>query len=193
VRRLGLLRHLPTDWNREKRLQGRTDRPLADPLTSERFPLDPTVWRLVASPLRRASDTARLLFGAEPETVPELTEMDWGSFEGRRLSDLRRELGDALACNEAQGLDFRPDGGESPRDVQVRLQGWLVKAAQSPRDIIAVTHKGVMRAAHALATGWDMTADAPEEIDYRLLQIYGLGPGGTLSILKLNAGPEDLR
>ena len=193
MRRLCLLRHLPTDWNHEKRLQGRTDRPLAPAPAVERLPFDAARWRLVSSPLRRAVETARLVFGAEPETVAALAEMDWRDFEGRRLADLRRELGDALARNEARGLDFRPPGGESPRDVQQRLRGWLAEAAGSDRDILAVCHKGVMRAAHAMATGWDMTAAAPDRIDYRRPQIYRLAPDGTLSVSILNAAAEDLR
>lgn len=193
MRRLCLLRHLPTDWNHDKRLQGRTDRPLAPVPAIDMLPYDPANWRLVSSPLRRAVETARLLFGAEPDIVTALTEMDWGTFEGRRLADLQRELGDVLAQNEAQGLDFRPPGGESPRDVQVRLRDWLVEAAGDDRDIIAVSHKGVMRAAHALASGWDMTAIAPDRIDYHRPQIYRLAPDGTLSVSQLNAGAEDLR
>lgn len=193
MRRLCLLRHLPTDWNHEKRLQGRTDRPLAPATAVEMLPYDPAHWRLVSSPLRRAVETARLLFGAEPEIVTALTEMDWGTFEGRRLTDLRHELGDALARNEAQGLDFRPPGGESPRDVQARLRDWLVEVAGSDRDIIAVSHKGVMRAAHAMATGWDMTADAPDRVDYRRPQVYRLAPDGTLAVETLNAEAENLR
>ncbi len=50
-----------------------------------------------------------------------------------------------------------------------------------------------MRAAHAMATGWDMTADAPDRIDYRRPQIYRLALDGTLSVSRLNAAAEDMR
>ena len=143
MRRLCLLRHLPTDWNHEKRLQGRTDRPLAPAPAVERLPFDAARWRLVSSPLRRAVETARLVFGAEPETVAALAEMDWRDFEGRRLADLRRELGDALARNEARGLDFRPPGGESPRDVQQRLPPGLEGVLRLRRGAFVLVVPGV--------------------------------------------------
>jgi len=65
-----------------------------------------------------------------------------------------------MAANEARGLDFRPDGGESPRKVRARLESLLADLAAGP-DAILVTHKGVIRAAVSLATGWDMTAKPP--------------------------------
>jgi probable phosphoglycerate mutase len=54
-----------------------------------------------------------------------------------------------MTQNEAAGLDFRPPGGESPRDVQERLKPYLASLAGPT---IAVTHKGVLRALYALAT-----------------------------------------
>jgi probable phosphoglycerate mutase len=84
--------------------------------------------------------------------------MDWGAWEGRTLADLRAEAPAAMAANEARGLDFRPQGGESPREVRARLEPLL---AEFQGDVICVTHKGVIRAALSLATGWDMTSKPP--------------------------------
>ena len=47
----------------------------------------------------------------------------------KHLADLRAELGPAMAENEARGLDFRPPGGESPREVQARLKPFLADLA----------------------------------------------------------------
>ena len=66
-----------------------------------------------------------------------------------------------MAANEARGLDFRPPGGESPREVCARLQALLGELAADPRPVVAVCHKGVMRAALVLATGWDMRGRPP--------------------------------
>ncbi|MEQ8709581.1 MAG: histidine phosphatase family protein [Rhodospirillales bacterium] len=194
MRRLCLLRHLPTDWNRERRLQGRRDQPLsAQSRPGTTLSLNPEQWRLLSSPLSRCLETARLTFLAEPEPEPALVEMDWGDYEGCRLADLRREAGETLAANEARGLDFRPPGGESPRDVQQRLKHWLAIAAKSDRDILAVTHKGVIRACYALATEWDMTADAPDKPDWTLLQCFMLDAIGRPAIDRLNARLESLQ
>ncbi len=194
MRRLCLLRHLPTDWNREKRLQGRRDQPLSvQSRPTATISLNPEQWQLLSSPMKRCLETARLTFGADPQPEPALIEMDWGEYEGRRLADLRREAGESLAANEARGLDFRPPGGESPRDVQKRLSDWLPVAAKSDRDMVAVTHKGVIRAFYALATGWDMTDDAPDKPDWTQLHCFTLNDGGLPAIDRLNAPLESLQ
>jgi len=74
------------------------------------------------------------------------------------------------------GLDLRPPGGESPRDVQVRLLTWLDdNAARAPRAIV-VTHKGVIRAALALASGWDMRCKPPLRLDWSCAQRFAFDP-----------------
>src|SRR3546814_19659201 len=69
-----------------------------------------------------------------------------------------------MAAAEALGLDLRPPGGESPRQVQDRLKPWLAERSSCGRDTIAVTHKGVIRALYALACGWDMTGPPPDKL-----------------------------
>lgn len=161
---LVLLRHGPTDWNADGRIQGRADVPLSDAgratVAGWRLPADWAGRRWLTSPLARARETAAIL-GADATVDERLTEMDWGDWEGRRLGDLRSELGAAMAAMEASGLDLRPPGGESPRDVAARLAPLLAAIAADGRDTVAVCHKGVIRAALALATGWDMTGKAP--------------------------------
>jgi probable phosphoglycerate mutase len=92
--------------------------------------------------------------------APQLIEMDWGRWEGCSLESLRAEA-PAMAENESRGLDFRPQGGESPREVRAR---WASLVADLRDDVVCITHKGVMRAALSLATGWDMTSKPPLRI-----------------------------
>ncbi|KAA0573185.1 histidine phosphatase family protein [Azospirillum sp. Sh1] len=134
--RIAFLRHGITAWNREGRIQGRTDIPLdqegRDRLARLTLPED---WRdatLHASPLSRAVETARILGNDRPiHTDPRLIEMDWGAWEGRRGHDLRADPASGYRDLEHWGWDFRPPGGESPADVRDRLIGWL-KERQSP-------------------------------------------------------------
>ena len=98
---------------------------------------------------------------AGPEIDMRLIEMDWGAWTGATLAGLRREGAAAMAANEAAGLDFRPEGGESPREVQRRLTAFLHDLARDGRDAVAVTHRGVIRAAVGLATSWDFRAPEP--------------------------------
>ncbi|MBK1838884.1 histidine phosphatase family protein [Azospirillum sp. YIM B02556] len=128
--RLAFLRHGVTGWNREGRIQGRTDIPL-DPEGRDRLAslTLPEPWRdatLHASPLSRAVETATLLVPGRPvHTDPRLIEMDWGAWEGLRGLDLRAAPASGYRDLEHWGWDFRPPGGESPADVRERLTGWL--------------------------------------------------------------------
>ena len=81
--------------------------------------------------------------------------MSFGDWEGSTLADLRSIHGPALTALEDRGLDFRSPNGESPREVQDRLKPWLQELA-AHGDGLAITHKGVIRALYALASGWDM-------------------------------------
>jgi broad specificity phosphatase PhoE len=157
-----LIRHGRTLWNQQGRMQGRSDIPLCATGRAEvrgwRIPQDWQRARWLSSPLRRATETAALLT-TQPVTIePRLIEMDWGDWEGRTLADLRATESAAMAENEALGLDFRPAGGESPREVRARIESLLADLAD---DVVCVTHKGVIRAALSLATGWDMTCKPP--------------------------------
>jgi broad specificity phosphatase PhoE len=163
--RLLLIRHGATEWSEARRLQGR-----ADPGLSPLGRAEVLAWRLpevwndapwLSSPLRRARETAALLTDAPIATEPRLIEMDWGAFEGRTLVDLRAEDPAGMAANEARGLDFRPPGGESPREVAERLRDLAAELAEARTPVIAVAHKGILRAALALATGWAMTTKPP--------------------------------
>lgn len=181
-----VIRHGPTDWNAAGLMQGRADRPLSDAGRKQvRALCLPREWARAAclsSPLSRAMETARLL-GLQPKPEPRLIEMDWGEWEGRSLKELRAELGAAMQENEARGLDFRPAGGESPRDVQERLKPLLARLATPT---VAVTHKGVLRALYALATGWSMEAKAPDKLRNDCAHLFEVSITGAPSVKELN-------
>ncbi len=187
--RLLMIRHAATPWNWSKRIQGLSDIPIDDDARHEAtgwlIPDDfhGALW--ASSPLKRAVETARLLGGA-PREEQRLIEMNWGEWEGDTLESLRQRLGAAMAENEDRGLDFRPPGGESPRDLQDRLRPWLLEIATSGTDTIAVTHKGVIRAVMALATGWDMTGKAPARVLNGAGHIFSLDGQGNPAVVRLN-------
>jgi len=187
---LALIRHGPTAWTQENRLQGHTDVPLSvkgrETVSRWRLPPELAGCQWVSSPLSRALETARILSAATPRIEPRLKEMSYGEWEGRRLPDLRAELGEAMAENEARGLDFRPAGGESPRELQQRLSSWLAEVVLADRPTVAVTHHGVVRALLSLATGWDMTGKPPEKLAWGAVQFFRLGKDGKVAIDRLN-------
>ena len=84
--------------------------------------------------------------------------------------------------NEARGLDFRPEGGESPREVSSRVGLWL-EGITTPT--LAITHRGVIRVALAAATGWDMTGRPPVKLDWSAVHFFRIA-GGRLTVDRLN-------
>ncbi len=193
--KLVLVRHARTAWNAEGRLQGRTDIGLDETGRAQalrmRLPAHIKTLAWWSSPLRRAVETATLMglqFGIEPLLV----EMAWGQWEGHRLADLDAAGGEEMRRNEARGIDFRPPGGESPRDVQRRLKPWLIRIGSAGGDIGAVTHNGVIRALYALATGWDMTGRPPVKLRDGALQVFAVDGQGRIAADVLNLWPESL-
>lgn len=188
--RLVMLRHGPTAWNAEGRIQGRTDTELSPAgrtaLAGRKLPSAFAGLAWSSSPLTRARQTADLLGARDVAVEPRLIEMHWGAFEGLTLAEVRARYGLAMRENEGRGLDFRPDGGESPRDVLARLQSWLGDIAAQGRDTIAVSHKGVLRVALAFSLGWDMTGRAPVKLDWTKLQEFGVSADGGLALVRRN-------
>jgi len=189
--RIALIRHGVTEWNEQGRIQGHTDTALSDAgraaVRSWRLPSEIGTCSWAASPLSRARETARILGAPDDLTIePRLAEMRWGDWEGRTLDALRAELGVAMQENESRGLDFRPPGGESPRDVQARVLTWLRERACTSGTTVAVTHKGVIRAIFALATDWDMTGKPAERLSWSAAHLFSLGSDGLPAVERLN-------
>ena len=187
---LALIRHGPTEWNAIGRVQGRTDIPLSeagrDAVAAWCAPPELAGFDWVASPLKRTAQTAESLTGGPVALDERLMEMDWAEWEGNTLAALREELGDLMVAWESRGLDFRAPGGESPRDVQRRVAPLLAEIAARGKSVAAVTHRGVIRAIYALASGWDMTGKPPEKLHDAAVQIFLLTPGGMPLVHRVN-------
>ena len=191
---LAMIRHGPTAWTEENRIQGHSDIPLSasgrDMVSGWRVPPDLAAYDWVSSPLSRTRETAVLLSGKEPAVEPRLKEMSYGEWEGLRLPDLRAKLGDEMAENEARGLDFRPPGGESPRELQDRLRPWLAEVAARGRPTLVVAHHGVLRALVSLATGWTLAGPPPQKLQWSAVHYFKLDDDGELSAERLNVSLE---
>jgi broad specificity phosphatase PhoE len=188
--RLALLRHGPTAWTAERRLQGRTDLPLSPAgraaVAGWQMPgeVDGFVW--VSSPLKRARETATLLGHGDVRIDARLIEMSFGEWEGKRLAEIAAELGPDMAALEDRGLDFRAPSGESPREVQQRLAPFLLETGQGGIDRVAVAHKAVIRALYALATGWPMVGKPPQRLMEFGLHVFAIAADGDIRLSKLN-------
>jgi probable phosphoglycerate mutase len=148
--RVALLRHYPTAWNAEKRLQGRTDVPLSPAARVLLAGLSlPACWdgaRLYASTLGRAAETARLIAAGRPVTVdPRLVELGFGAWEGRSVAELAADPATGYRPSSEWEADDRAPGGESLAEAWLRLVPALAQIAADSAPAVIVTHKSVMR------------------------------------------------
>jgi broad specificity phosphatase PhoE len=174
---LALVRHGQTDWNAEKRIQGRTDIPLNDigraqALLAADALRDGGFTRIVASPLRRASETAEIIATAlgldEPRTYAGLVERDYGVGEGTLVSDFHARFGGGPV-----------PGGETVADLADRAFRALgeVAADAAGEPTIVVAHGGVIRALIGLATDGALPRPG-ERIDNASVTLFRLGADG---------------
>lgn len=198
-----MVRHGPTAWTGERRIQGRTDIPLS-PEGRARI----LTWRLPASvpdgrgcmvslryaawlssPLVRARETAALLAGpAGPAALIDdrLIETGYGEWEGRLRADIDAEIGAGTPGWHGLGLDFAAPGGESPRQVQDRLAPLLREIAAGGHATIAVCHKGIIRAVYSRALGWDMASKPPHRLQDSAAHVFLLSSDGLPSLVAVN-------
>jgi probable phosphoglycerate mutase len=189
--RIALIRHGATDWNAQKRVQGRIDMPLSEEGRAKMARLLPPAGfetaRPFCSPQLRARQTAELL-GLENSTIDaRLVEQNWGDWEGLTREEMLARDGEDAFAHAGRGLQFRPPGGESTFELQARVQSFLADVAKLAQDAIAVTHMGVLRTAYALATGWNMSTPMPDELDLTAALVLSLDAEGAPKIAELNA------
>src|SRR4029077_2924961 len=134
-RRLLLVRHGVTDWNREGRFQGYQDPPLStDGLNEARMLAqrladapDERPARIVTSPLFRASQTAAAIADALPgdpvavEADSRLIELGQGEWEGRTHDELEVNDAKRYAAWRHSSPRRPPPGGESLEDASERV------------------------------------------------------------------------
>lgn len=164
---LYLIRHGETDWNRESRYQGQRDIPLNGVGRAQACrhgnvfkSLMPSIadFDFVASPLQRAIETMRLLratLGLDPDAfriAPEIAELSYGHWEGELAAELPFKDPEGVAGKAGDPYGWCPHGGESYRDLEVRVSGWLEGLTT---DTVAVSHGGVSRVARGALLGID--------------------------------------
>jgi broad specificity phosphatase PhoE len=117
---------------------------------------------VVASPYVRAHETGRVIadaLGLPLDIEPDLYERDVGSLVGKSYDSLAR----APDYNLAMPWRWRPEGGESYEDVRDRVGPILDRLAKAhpQRDVVIVSHGGVMVTLWAHVTGDWRSARTP--------------------------------
>jgi len=150
VTELFLIRHAQTDWNAERRLQGRADRPLSDLGRSQASQLHSTVGNIafdavLCSDLRRTRETAELAGLVAAIPAPQWREVDVGRWSGRRIDDIISAEPEAYA--EWRNGHADPPGGEAWAAFYGRVRAALSSIVEMrQRRVAIVTHSGVIRA-----------------------------------------------
>jgi broad specificity phosphatase PhoE len=150
-----LIRHAESTWNAEGRWQGQADPPLSALGREQARELGRAlagrdIRALVASDLARAAETARILgevLGLSPRLDARLRELDVGEWSGLSRDEVVARWPETYERLRAGDVDARPDGGETFRELRVRVHEALLELAQAhPVGLVAVvTHGGAIR------------------------------------------------
>jgi broad specificity phosphatase PhoE len=182
-----LARHGESDWNHTKRWQGHADRPLTELGREQARVLaghlaGTDLDAVYSSDLQRARETAEIVAatrGLDVTTVPELREVDVGSWSGLTRTEAQARFPEGFARWVA-GREGWADG-ETYEELGERVVGAVRRlAADHPNGrVLVVAHGGSIRAVHAAALGVDVHA-------YRRIQ--RVEPNATLSAVCVEDG-----
>lgn len=161
-RRVIFARHGQTEWNKEIRFQGKTNVRLTEEgkLQAQALAQRLSSWPLeviYTSPLDRAVYTAQAIadrHSLTPIMLPELQEIDFGSWEGRSIPELEREHHEKYSLWRADPFFNPPVGGESWEKLYTRLSRAVkIFLDGSYKHIAVISHGGIMRALYAVFLG----------------------------------------
>ena len=157
-----LVRHGETEWNLERRIQGRFDSPLTERGIAQAEAIgrlietlpDAASAPIVASPLGRARRTAEIIrehLTAGPELVIDdrLREISAGVWDGLTFRDIELRCRGVFDGDGRWEWNFRAPGGESYETFAGRVGEWLGEWA-GRRFVVAVTHGVVSRVLRGL-------------------------------------------
>lgn len=166
------IRHCPTGWNREHKIQGNVDTDVVPDEVAAYFErvgarAIPKPDVIIVSALERTSQTAKALqevMGWEDVEIvvkPALNERKWGVLEGLTHPEARelllqdRELVAQFPYLETEpelgtvwnDWKFKPPGGESLAEVSERVKAGLSKLQElyPGKNILLITHAGVLQ------------------------------------------------
>ncbi len=154
-----LVRHAETQWSKTGQHTSTTDLPLLDEGRRKAQQLRHALARdevaaVLVSPLLRARQTCELAgFGADARVCPELTEWNYGRYEGLTTEQVHRQAPGWSLWREGA------PGGESPAQVQRRLDALVdeLSRRQERGSVLVFAHGHVLQALALRWVGVDLT------------------------------------
>ncbi len=151
--RVYIVRHGETQWNKEEVFRGRKDVPLneAGRRQAEQagaYFRDIPVQRIVSSPLSRADETARGIAdatGVPVETAEELTDINFGVWEGLSLRQVEERYPAEFAVWGTSPEKARIAGGETLDEVRERVMRGFDRFTGIPGPLVIVTHRAICK------------------------------------------------
>jgi broad specificity phosphatase PhoE len=140
-----LIRHGETEWSSSGAHTGRTDLPLTAAGEAQAAAIGTYLARkkfqlVLTSPLQRARETCRIAgYGAAAEIEPNLSEWDYGAYEGRTSADIRKE---------APGWNLWTmgvPGGETVEQVAERARRVIDRVCVAGGDAALFAHGHILR------------------------------------------------
>ncbi len=143
-----LIRHLPTVWNKEGRLQGSIDNPIDEAVIGSvdaeirknlQCIAESDTDRVVVSELRRTHETAIAYGFHEFEVESLINELNYGRYEGQQKLLFQKDYGEKWLVDPLSITDL----GEPLRAFQDRLIRFLKE--YDSQNVLVFAHGTVMR------------------------------------------------
>lgn len=157
-----LVRHGETEWTKTRQHTGTTDVALTDAGRRQAEGLRDALAgrefaRVLTSPLGRAVETSRLAgIDDHAERRPDLTEWNYGEYEGMTTADIRKTAPDWTLWRDGC------PGGETAADVGARVEPVIAELRGLEADAAVVAHGHLLR---VFAARW---IEQPPELGGRL-------------------------
>ncbi|MCP5117935.1 MAG: histidine phosphatase family protein [bacterium] len=177
------IRHLPTEWNLRRVMQGQRDIPALEPDAAsleaiarnrEALPSLGPFDIVVASALSRTQQTAAHYGYPDAVVEPLLNELSFGSWEGRPRAELEAELGDRW-LGDPRELVL----GEPLAEFTNRIRRFLAKYSVHGR-VLAFAHGSWMRGLVSIARHGDVRGMNRFFIENSEVHAFEVSNGGSV-------------
>ena len=154
-KRIILVRHGETDWNRQGRFQGQIDIPLnkngqAQANAASEFLKNISIQKAFSSSLSRPKETAQIILkehpGIELSVKDNLKEIAHGKWEGRLESEINADWPDLLKTWKISPEKVQMPEGENIKEVSIRsIAAWneICKDLKNDETALVVAHDAV--------------------------------------------------